>query len=565
MNAAGAASAAAPRFDVNALRELAGEQVFVRGEDYHSGGAVQLLGLEPDRVFATVSGTANYTVTLTGGGFKFKGSCSCPAFAERGFCKHIVAVALAVNAAVIDEEPGGFASLSRLRTYLKAKSADALTEMILDMAERDPVLFRKLDMAAAAAQESGKALEARLKKALDAATRTRGFISRREAADWAAGVEDALDAIGGLASDSRASLALKLAERAIDRIELAMNDIDDSDGHCGELLAQARDIHLAAARTARPDPKEFAHGLFARETGDSYGTFSRAVQCYADVLGEEGLAEYRRLAAAAWNKLPSRAPERKEKYDYSSAYTTLASILDYFAERDGDTAARIALRTKDLSASWNYYQLAEFCLSKGRSEEALKWAEEGLWLFEDGAVDQRLLFLVVKLLSEAGRRADAEANLWRAFETQPSLELYKRLVALAGKVARERAVTFLEAQCSKEKATRWHYPADLLVLALVEENLFDAAWNAVRLHGASMGVKETLARKSEAEFTREALDVYEGRVAALVESGANSAYRQAAELIAHMANMRSPAEQAAYVVDLKTRFGRKRNFMKLLG
>lgn len=231
------------------------------------------------------------------------------------------------------------------------------------------------------------------------------------------------------------------------------------------------------------------------------------MQRYADVLGEEGLAEYRRLAAAAWDKLPSRAPERKEKYDYSSAYTTLASILDYFAERDGDTTARIALRTKDLSASWNYYQVAEICLSSGRNEEALKWSEEGLWLFEDGAVDQRLLFLVVTLLSEAGRTADAEAHLWRTFEKQPSLELYKRLVALVGKVARERALTFLEAECSKEKATRWHYPADLLVLVLVEENMFDVAWNAVRLHGASMGVKETLARKSEAEFTREALDV----------------------------------------------------------
>ena len=42
MKAASAVPAAAPRFDVNALRELAGEQVFVRGEVYHSGGAVQL-------------------------------------------------------------------------------------------------------------------------------------------------------------------------------------------------------------------------------------------------------------------------------------------------------------------------------------------------------------------------------------------------------------------------------------------------------------------------------------------------------------------------------------------
>ena len=511
MNPPNATPDSDPRFDVDALRKIAGESVFVRGEDYHAGGAVQLLAVEPDRVFATVSGTENYSVTLTGGGIRFKGSCSCPAFAEQGFCKHMVAVALAVNAA--GEEPGEFGALSRIRTHLKTKRADELVEMILEMAERDPTLFRKLDMAAAAAQESGKALEARLNKALDAATRTHGFIDWREAATWAAGVEDVLDAIGELSRDSRAGLALKFAERAIDRIELAMNDIDNSDGNCGDLLARARDIHLAAARNAQPNPKEFASRLFAREMGDGYGTFSHALRHYADVLGEEGLAEYRRLAAAAWDELPPRVAGRK--YEYSGAYARLSDILDYFVERDGDADARIALRAKDLSSPWNFYRLAEFCLSIARPQEALKWAEEGLWLFEDGAVDERLLFLVVKLLSEAGRTADAEAQLWRAFQKRPSLEFYKRLAALGGKVARERAVRFLYAQCSKEKATRWHYPADLLVLVLIEENIFDEAWNAVRRHGASVGVKETLARKSEADFAREALEVYEAALPGL--------------------------------------------------
>jgi uncharacterized Zn finger protein len=557
------AAAATPRFDADALREFAGERVFARGEDYYGSGAVQLLALEPDRVFATVSDTQDYTITLTGGGLKFEGSCSCPAFAERGSCKHIVAAALAVNAAVIDEEPGGFGSLSRIRAYLKAKSTDALAEMILDMAERDTVLFRKLDMAAAAAQESGQALEARLIKSLDAATRTHGFIAWREASGWVAGVEDVLDMIAGLACDSRAGLALKLAERAIDRIEVAMNDIDDSDGHCGGLLARARDIHLAAARRVRPSPEEFASHLFTREMSDGYGTFDRALRHYADVLGEEGLAEYQRLAAAAWDELPSRVPGSKEKHEYSSTYNRLAAILDYFAERDGDTSARIALRTKDLSSPWSYYQLAEFCLSHGRNGEALKWADEGLWQFEEGGADERLLSLAVKLLSEACRAADAETHLWRAFEKRPSLDLYKRLAKLTGKAARERAVNFLEARCSKERGTRWHYPADLLVLVLIEENMF-ASWNAVRKHGVSMGVKETLARKSEADFPQEALEVYVSRVAELAESGANTAYRQAAELVAHMATMRSGTEQAAYILELRTRFRRKRNFMKLL-
>jgi hypothetical protein len=37
------------------------------------------------------------------------------------------------------------------------------------------------------------------------------------------------------------------------------------------------------------------------------------------------------------------------------------------------------------------------------------------------------------------------------------------------------------------------------------------------------------------------------------------------KLVARMARLRSKAEQVAHVLALKERFGRKRNFMKLLG
>jgi hypothetical protein len=463
------------------------------------------------------------------------------------------------------KEAGGVSVRSRIRAYLRAKDADDLVEMLLEIAGSDPALFRRLDMAAATAQESGEKLEARLSNAIDSATRTDGFINWREAADWAADVDEALDAIAGLASDSRAGLALELAERAIDGIETAINSIDDSSGYCGALLERASAIHLAAARVCRPDPEDLAFDLFAREMKDGYGTFDGVAQRYADVLGDEGLAEYRNLAAAAWGKLPARVADSKEKYEYSIAYGRLEGILDFFAERDGDADARIVLRTKDLSSPWRYCELAKFCFLQRRPEEALKWAEEGLRLFEDGRLDERLLFFAADLLSKAGRKADAEAHLWRAFEKKPSLEIYQRLRKLGGKAACERAVTFLEARCAKEPSSRWSYPADLLIQVLIDEKLFDAAWKAVRQYGASMGVREMLARASEAACPREALEVYAERVAHLADGGGNQAYGDAAKFIARMARLRSEGEQALYILELKSRYSRKRNFMKLLG
>ena len=78
-------------------------------------------------------------------------------------------------------------------------------------------------------------------------------------------------------------------------------------------------------------------------------------------------------------------------------------------------------------------------------------------------------------------------------------------------------------------------------------------------------MRELLARASEASHPREALAVYAERVDRLADQGGNPAYTEAAELARHMGTLRSPAEQAAYIADLSARFGRRRNFMKLLG
>jgi len=551
------------RFDIGALRALVGEKVFVRGAEYHRDGLVEVVALEPGRVVAQVSGNEDYRTVVTGRGTQIGGECSCPAVEDWGFCKHIVAAALAANAVGGDVEGDGVGALSRICDHLKTKSVDELVTMIMDLVEQDLGLFRKLDMAAAAIHEDDKKLEARLRKAIDGVTRTRGFVHYHAAAGWAAEVDAALDALAELAASRRCAVVLKLAERAIERIERAIEDIDDSDGHCTTLLDHARSIHLAAARAARPEPVQFARDVFAREMASDYDTFHGAAALYADVLGEEGLAEYRRLAAAAWERLP-QLRGGQEGRDASANYDGLAEILDFFAEQDGDVDARVALRTKDLSSAWRYLQLAEFCRAHGREDEALRCAEEGLWLFEDDRPDEGLVTFAIELFVKASRREDAEAHLWRAFEKQPSLELYKRIRQLAGAEGRDRALKFLDARLAREQRTRWHYPTDLLASILMHEKMFDEAWAVVRKHGASNGFKESLAQASEATHPREAIETYTARVDQLATIGGNPAYAEAAALITRMAALRDGAEQAAYLAALKARFGRKRNFMMLL-
>ncbi len=533
-----------PRFDINALREHAGAKVFARGETYHRDGLVKILVVEPRRVLAEVAGTEDYRTVLTGRGADVGGECSCPAFEDWQFCKHMVAVALATNAAGGDAEVEGAATLARIRRYLKKKGVDALVEMIAELAERDDALFRKLELASATTDAKNGTLATRLRKAIGEATRIRDYVDYRAAAGWASGVETVLDALAELASGAEAALVLELAEWAFDRIESAIEHIDDSDGHCGDLLHRARDIHLAAARATKPDPVTLARSLFTREIADGYGVFAGSACVYAEVLGRPGLEEYRRLAAEAWEKLPARQGRRRAG-DASHDYGQLRTILDHFAERDADVAARIALRAKDLSSTWCYLELAQFCHAQGREDEALRWAEDGLFVFEDERPDERLVFFAVDLLSKAGRTGEAEAHLWRAFDKEPSFELYAQLRKRAGTAARDRAIAQLQARAAKGERTRWHFPAELLIRILTHEKRFDAAWAAVQTYGASIGTREALARVSEATHKREALNVYAERVDALATGGGNPAYGEAAALIVHMAGLRSTVEQAA--------------------
>jgi len=555
---------ARPRFDLGVLRDMAGDKVYARGEAYHRDGQVAILALEPERVLAQVTGTDEYRVELTGRGRTIDGACSCRAFADWGFCKHMVATALAANAARAEGETEGVGALARIRAHLKEQGTDALVAMIVDMAGRDLALFRRLDSAASVARADDKTLEISLRKAIDSATRTGGYVDYGAAAGWAAGVNAVLDTLAGLASGPRAGLALNLVEHAIHRIERAMESIDDSDGHGGALLDRARDIHLAAVGAARPDPVKLARDLFARETKGLYDTFYGAAALYADALGEAGLAEYRRLATEAWNKVPSRMGKRRETDDHSVDRSGVAAIVDFFAKRDGDVEARIAIRAKDLSSPWSYLELAEFCRNQGREQEALRYAEEGLWIFEDDEPDQRLVSFAADLLTKAGRKEEAATHLWRAFEKAPSFEMYARLAKLGGKAARRRALELLEASVAKPRSRFWGHPADLLIRVLTHEKMFDEAWAAMRRHGASVDVKEALAMATEATRPREAIEVYAAKIEGLVDAGGDQAYKEAASLIARMAGLRDLAEQAAYVADIKERFRRRRNFMKLL-
>ena len=515
------------------------------------------------RVAAFVEGGQAYRVTLAGAGEEISGDCDCAASESFGFCEHMAATALAANAeggAMSDAEN----PLARIRAYLQALGVDGLVALVLETAARDEALMRRLDLASASVGADEAILEERLSAALKEAIEPRGYIGYSEARGWAAGVDEALDAVEELSDGPNAAIAMRLSEYAIGALEKALDSIDDSSGHCGGLIERAADIHLAAARAAPPEPVALAHDLFACGMAGDLDTWSGAASRYADALGDVGLAEYRRLAEEAWAKLPARSARSREPIHDEGAYRRLSRIVDFFAQRDGDVDARIALRAKNLSSSWSYCDLVEFCRKAGRAAEALRWAEEGLSTFKDERADARLVDAAIALMTEAGRTADAVTLARRTFEHEPGLSSYRRWRNLAGETACEPAVALLETRARKAPPSKWGHPADLLIDILMEEKDWTAAWRAVAGGGASPDAQMRLARASDQAHPQEAAEVFRREIDRLVEGAAAGGYEEAARLVKRMAALQSATMQATWVADLKKRFARRRNFIKLL-
>jgi hypothetical protein len=174
------------------------------------------------------------------------------------------------------------------------------------------------------------------------------------------------------------------------------------------------------------------------------------------------------------------------------------------------------------------------------------------------------VLFTANLLIKAERRSEAEVVLKRAFERAPDFNVYLRWREAGGKAACDQAIALVETRAAAETASSFGHPADLCVKILMHEGQFETAWAMTRKYRVSGSAKEGLARASEADHPREALNVYAERVDELANGGGNRAYEEAAGFIARMGRLRSPAEQAAYVAAVKERFGRKRNFVKLL-
>lgn len=432
-------------FQESDLLELAGDRVFQRGRGYFDAGAVEDLERRAGRYHATVMGTHAYRTSLGWDG-GLDGDCDCPA-ADDGFCKHQVALGLAVLASASGEQQEatgvargpGRAAVAKdsstkaptpgqavpvdddtlLAQWLSGLPPARLADMLMRQAAQDRDQWRALVARARAASASAGAQREAVKTLIGSPRfmdwqRTRQYARRLEA------LFDLFDEQA--ARDPKETLSLMLF--AMKKLLSIYTKVDDSNGAIGDIGQRVGQRILAHAQTFAAPAPAMAKEVFAVLAIDDWDSL-HPLASLAPALGSKGMADLQAMAEKRFASLPaSKQRWAIEAHEYRHAQRILESVL----EACGDLEALIALKQRTLHSGYDYLMLAELCLAHGRMRQGIDWLERGVKHAPD---EFRLHDRLAEVYCAEGFAQEAIALLSKAFDRVCSHERYAMLRKVA--------------------------------------------------------------------------------------------------------------------------------------
>jgi uncharacterized Zn finger protein len=568
-----------------ALRRLAGERSYHRGAEYYRLGCVERFEETASGVRAWVRGERVYAVQLadpTGG---LQHSCECPHGSEGAFCKHCVAAALAWIHRDAEPATSGTdratkqVTLADAGQFLLEEDPRVLVRMLLEWAKDDELLTGRVLLYAArrAGPDSGAAA---VRQAFRMAVDVPGFVPYREAYGWASNVHQAMDHIARLLEDGQAAAVIDLCESALQDLDGLVGAIDDSDGHLTSLRERLEELHFRACQEAPPDPVALASRLFRFEMESELDVFFGAAETYREILGPDGLNEYRRLAEAEWEKVPASTPGQ-ETTEFVQHFR-ITNVMESLAKAAGDLDALVAVMSRDLSSAYSYLQIAQVYRDAQQHDQALLWAEKGLAAFPDHT-DRRLREFAAEEYHRRERHGDALELIWLEFAERPGLETYRSLErhAQPGNAWpewRERALLEIRRRIAAAKHQflslnqppwmRVHADHSVLVEIFLHEGDSDAAWREASEGGCSDRLWLRMAAAREKDRPEDAAPVYLEQGERAVAEVRNGRYEEAVGLLIKAASLMKRLGRSEEFVRsleaLRQKYKIKRNFIKLL-
>lgn len=564
------------------IRQLTDARSFARGEEYFAADRVLSLEERSGKIVATVLGTDSYTVQLWQEGNELAYDCSCPRGEDGDFCKHCVAVGLALLAentpvSKRHRSPGRDISLDDVRRHLEGEPKGTLIELIVERAAADPALLDQLRLRVAQHHHHGGVDIPAFKAVLRRTITPPDFLDWREVSRHVEGIHRVADSLEALINEGEPASALELVEYALEQVEKAMDSVDDSDGEMSALLEHLQELHHRACKKAKPDAVALAKRLFAWEMRSPWEVFYGAAARYADVLGKKGVSEYRRLATEEWDKVPALGPGQTSRDQYGQRFR-ITSIMRTLAQQAGDVEAEAQVLQRDLSSAYCFLEIASLYRQAGKDEPALAWAEKGGAAFPI-RTDGRLREFLADEYHRRKRHDDAMALAWAAFAEQPSLQEFKQLKAHAKRAQswphwRDKALATIRTRIAENRSRTakpsWGPLANhsLLVEIYLSEKDPEAAWQEALTGGCSPELWLALAEQREQTHPEDALPIYKRHLENTLAQTNNAAYEAGIRLLKRirtvMERMGQQESFIAYLASVRADFARKRNFIRLV-
>ncbi len=547
------------------LVKLAGQGAYERGVAYYEEGRVARLAVVGERITARVDGTEAYEVRLQRTPLGFDGACTCPASEGFDFCKHCVAVALAVGARdAVMQATDADAAEGRIRAYLSGLPSDALIDIVLGALDGAPELENRLLMQADVA---AGALDAkRLKKMITAAMPLSDLWDYRQVAQYFERAEACMTGIESIAPSLAPADLLATVRHAFSRLEKALGRIDDSGGRRWGLQYKLHALHRNALARIGWAADDLAAYLLDLHLNDPWDTFNDVLDRYGDLLGDDGRVAYFAHVRSRLDALPDLA--FGASFDESYPYKRLTGMLADGARAAGDHEALIELARRTCTSARDCYGIAALYLEQGSLDRALEWLDKGDAAADERTRDHSLRVSVHRAREEWARAADAQLEL---FKRSPDLGQFRQLEDLAvragqGEQTKQVAVDYLRFGLDRD---RWHGPACGLTLAAIlhadgvtaeavelvnacarnPQDLVDAAgWFAENDPGQA------------AEFVARAIEAH-------IQRTNKGGYRQAVDLLIEQRGLFDRVGEHRFnefITELRARHKPKRNLQALL-
>ena len=319
---------------------------------------------------------------------------------------------------------------------------ERLAELVVEHADEDPALRKKLRLALAANTGPAK-LTTEVDRRIRSLGRGRSFLDHKQSRALAGELDDLRTAITDRLATVSALEAADRLQRLAACAPTVMRREAELSGYIEEAFENIVEAwgHIWSTIPGR-NPAELAGMILRRFEGDDFLSAHGLLAAFHEALGHEGLAALREQIEAI---LASEDKPTTNDWRAGGRWRRLTGTLESIADLTGDVDAYVAtvIANSDGEIGWRRLGIARRLLAAGRPAEALEWISEIESRQDD---DHQVVDVRLAALENLGRLDEAQALRYAWFERSLSTahlkEYLRKLPDFEDFEARDKAVEF---------------------------------------------------------------------------------------------------------------------------